>query len=55
MYEMEYRDHEFNRDKALREEIMAGRDKFFMQSGARAFQVEEREKFLSSLLHFGRG
>lgn len=55
MYDMENRGYEFSREKALREEIMAGRDKFFMQSSLKGAQIEEHEKLLRSLFHFNRG
>ncbi len=52
MYEMEYRNYEYSREKALREEIMAGRDKFFMQSSLKGSRIEEHEKLLSNLFRF---
>lgn len=54
MFEKDYRNYGFNRDQALRDEIMTCRDKFFMQSGVKGTFTEEREKLMNQLFG-GRG
>lgn len=55
MNEMEIRNYEFSRDKALREDIMSGNDRFFMQGHVRSSWFEEHEKLVSSLCSAFRG